>query len=252
MKETYPLLNEEYGEFHIALDKRIEYIIRKGFIAKVYSLLFIQLIITFSFVFLSLEIKSLQLFLTYHFWIYIINVIIPFIILIYFTVKPKKAKQVPINYILLFIFCFSEGYTIARFVIGFKKQSVYFTLILTLIAVLALSLYAYKTKKNFTLLGGSLFISLMIILLGSIINIFFRIKLLNFILTVVAIILFSIYIIYDTQLIIGNKEYKLSEEDYIKAAINLYIDIITLFIDILSLLGNRKRKIVIKNNLKIY
>ena len=176
MKETYPLLNEDYGEFQIALNKRIEFIIRKGFIAKVYSLLLIQLIITFSFVFLSLEIKSLQLFLRYHFWIYIINVTIPFIILIYFTVKPQKAKQVPINYILLFIFCFSEGYTVARFVIGFQKHSVYFTLILTLVAVLALSLYAYKTKKDLTLLGGSLFISLILILIGSIIKFFLELN----------------------------------------------------------------------------
>ena len=239
MKETYPLLNENQEEIQILEEKKIEDIIRKGFIAKVYSLLFIQLIITFSFVFLSMEIKSLQLFLRYHYWIYIINVIIPFIILIYFMVDPKKTKQVPMNYILLFIFCFSEGYTVARFVIDFQKKSVYFALILTLVAVLALSLYAYKTKKDFTLLGGALFISLILVIIGSIINIFFRIKLLHFILTVVSIILFSIYIIYDTQLIIGNKEYKLSEDDYIIAVINLYIDIITLFIEILSLLGKR-------------
>ena len=153
--------------------------------------------------------------------------------------NPKKTKQVPINYILLFIFCFSEGYIVARFVINFQKQTVYLALILTLISVLALSLYAYGTKEDFTLLGGTLFISLTLLILGSIINIFFRIKFLTFIFTVLGIILFSIYIIHDTQLIIGNKQYKFSEDDYIIAVITLYIDIITLFIDLLSLLGKK-------------
>jgi len=240
MKETYPLLNEDFGEIQVLEDKEIASIIRKGFIAKVYSLLFIQLFITFSFVFLSMEIKSLQLFLARHFWIYIINVIIPFIILIYFAVDPKKAKQVPINYILLFIFTLSQGYTVARFCIPFQKQSVFFCLILTLVAVLALSIYAYKTKNDFTLLGGTLFNILIILFVASILNLFFKIKMLNFFLCSISIILFSVYLIYDTQLILGNKENKLSEDDYILAVIKLYIDIITLFIEILNLFGNRK------------
>ena len=233
MKESYPLLNEKAEEILSKEEKGIDNLIRKGFIVKVYSLLFIQLMLTFSFVFLSMQIKSLQSFIKYHYWIYILNLIIPFVILIYFLVNPKKTKQVPINYILLFIFCFSEGYIVARFVINFQKQTVYLALILTLISVLALSLYAYGTKEDFTLLGGTLFISLTLLLLGSIINIFFRIKFLTFIFTVLGIILFSIYIIHDTQLIIGNKQYKFSEDDYIIAVIMLYIDIITLFIDLL-------------------
>lgn len=239
MKETYPLLNENPEEFKIIDDKEIEHKIRLGFITKVYSLLFIQLFLTFSFVFLSMQIKSLQAFIKHHYWIYIINIIIPFIVLIFFLNDPKKTKQVPINYILMFIFCFSEGYVVARFVINFKKQNVYFALILTLISVLALSIYAYKTKDDFTLLGGTLFASLILLIIGSIINIFLRIKLLNFLITILSIILFSIYIIHDTQLIIGNKEYKFSEDDYIIAVLNLYVDIITLFIEILSLLGKK-------------
>jgi FtsH-binding integral membrane protein len=237
MKESYPLLNENAEEIQKLEDAKIDNMIRKGFIAKVYSLLFIQLFLTFTFVFLSMEIKSLKLFIIYHYWIYVINIIIPFIVLIIFLVDPKKTKQVPINYILLFAFCFSEGYAVARIVINFQKQSVYFALLLTLITVLALSLYAYKTKEDFTLYGGSLFISLILLIIGSIINIFFRIKLLTFIITVLVIILFSIYIIYDTQLILGNKQFKLSEDDYIIAVLNLYIDIINLFIELLSIFG---------------
>jgi FtsH-binding integral membrane protein len=40
------------------------------------------------------------------------------------------------------------------------------------------------------------------------------------------VLLFSIYIIYDTQLILGNGKYSLEIDDYVFAALNLYIDVV--------------------------
>lgn len=53
-------------------------------------------------------------------------------------------------------------------------------------------------------------------------------------------LLFSIYIIYDTQLILGKGEYKFSMDDAYLAAINLYLDIINLFLFILQIIGGRR------------
>lgn len=50
--------------------------------------------------------------------------------------------------------------------------------------------------------------------------------------------MFGIYLIYDTQLIVGGKSHELSVDDYIVGALNLYIDIISIFLDILSILEN--------------
>ena len=52
-----------------------------------------------------------------------------------------------------------------------------------------------------------------------------------------------VYIIHDTQLIIGgaNKKYQIAPDDYVLAALTLYLDIINLFLYLLSLL-NKKRK----------
>ena len=240
MKDTYPLLSENEEQIKKEEEENIDNLIRKGFIVKVYGLLLIQLAITFSFVFLSIEIKVLSIFLRVHFYFLIVMVITPFIILICFLIKPQLTIKVPINYILLFIFCLSEGYLIARFAIEFQKRYVYFSLLLTLTAVLTLTIYAYYTKEDFTLLGGILCVVLILLIVGGIVNIFLRMKLLKLILNITRIILFSFYIIYDTQLIIGNKERTISEEDYILAVINLYLDIINLFIQILSFFGSKK------------
>ena len=44
------------------------------------------------------------------------------------------------------------------------------------------------------------------------------------------------YLIYDVQLRMGNKTHKLNADDYIYAAMNLYLDIINIFLEILNLL----------------
>jgi FtsH-binding integral membrane protein len=49
-------------------------------------------------------------------------------------------------------------------------------------------------------------------------------------------ILFTMYILYDTHMIME----KLSPEDYIDAAVSLYLDIVNLFINLLRLFGKRK------------
>ena len=51
----------------------------------------------------------------------------------------------------------------------------------------------------------------------------------------------GIYIIYDTQLIVGEKSEKFSIDDYIFAAVCLYIDIVRLFLYILRILAASKR-----------
>jgi FtsH-binding integral membrane protein len=148
-------------------------------------------------------------------------------------------RKVPENYILMFIFCISIGYTSARYTIRFSKANVYLSMFLTLIAVVALTIYAYVTKQDFTMLGGLLSVFLLLLIVCLFINIFLRIRILTLILNIFGIILFSFYIIYDTQLIIGKHSFSLSADDYVLAVINLYLDIINMFLFILDLLGNK-------------
>ena len=54
---------------------------------------------------------------------------------------------------------------------------------------------------------------------------------------VLGAIVFSCFIVFDTHLLI----HKLSPEEYIVAAINLYLDIINLFLEILKILDAMKR-----------
>ena len=58
----------------------------------------------------------------------------------------------------------------------------------------------------------------------------------------VGAVIFSLYIIYDTQIMLGgNHKYSLSPEEYIFAALNLYLDIINLFMYLLSIFGGSRK-----------
>ncbi len=53
-------------------------------------------------------------------------------------------------------------------------------------------------------------------------------------------LLFSVYLVYDTQLMMGGKhKYSISPEEYVFAALNLYLDIVQIFLYILQIIGSR-------------
>lgn len=54
-------------------------------------------------------------------------------------------------------------------------------------------------------------------------------------------LLFSVYLVYDTQMMMGGKhKYSIHPEEYIFAALNLYVDIINIFIMILGIIGTSR------------
>lgn len=106
--------------------------------------------------------------------------------------------------------------------------------------VIGLTAYAFKTKADFTVLGGLLWIICFSLFFMSWFWIFWPVSSLMYqFFCVLVICLFGIYLIYDTQLVVGKGRYKLSIDDYILGAMVLYADIITIFIYILALFGRR-------------
>ena len=53
------------------------------------------------------------------------------------------------------------------------------------------------------------------------------------------IILFGLYLVFDTQLIVGGKRLKLDYDDYIIGALLLYLDVIQIFLYILQMISRK-------------
>lgn len=96
-----------------------------------------------------------------------------------------------------------------------------------------MSLFALKTKADLSQYGKMLFIALIVILVCSIINIFLGSTLFHTLIAAGIVVLFSIYIAYDTQNIVRGLY-----ESPVIAAISLYLDIYYIFTALLSLLSS--------------
>lgn len=109
---------------------------------------------------------------------------------------------------------------------------------LTAALCLGLTLFAFQTKWDFTVMGGVLFVAVLLLMLIGIVSIFVRGKTMTMVYASLGALIFSVYLIYDTQLMMGGKhKYSISPEEYIFAALNLYLDIVNIFMYILTIIG---------------
>jgi len=153
-----------------------------------------------------------------------------------FGVYLTKSKP-GINLIMLFAFTFMTGFTLTPLIsgiLGLPQGASILTnaLLLTGVAFGGLSLFAINTKRDFSNIGKFLFISLIIMIVAGLINIFLGSPILQLLIASAGAILFSIFILYDTQNIM-----KGNFATPVEAAIALYLDVLNLFISLLQILG---------------
>ncbi|CAF3019555.1 unnamed protein product [Rotaria sp. Silwood2] len=149
-----------------------------------------------------------------------------------------KRLEYPTNFALLALFTFFESLTIGTFVSFFDKILVLQAIILTTIIVGGLTLYTFQAKRDFSVMGTGLYILLCVLIAGGLIQIVARSPLMELGLACSGALVFSLYLVYDTQQIMR----KTSPEEYIDAAIQIYLDITRLFIEILRLLEAVRRQ----------
>ena len=211
--------------------------IRLGFIRKVYGILTFQLLITSFFTLWCMYSESLQKFLINQVNIFYLIIFIEVVICIVMICFRGITRSVPINYILLLIFTCAESYIVGYICAFSEPKIVFMAACMTFAIVVFLTIYAMTTKTDISTQGSLIFLLLAVSFCLIIFNIFLRYKILWVIISSISVFIFGIYIVYDTQLILGNKTEMLKEDDYILASFLIYTDIISLFLHILSLLN---------------
>lgn len=102
----------------------------------------------------------------------------------------------------------------------------------TAIVFFGLSGYALTTRKDFSFMGGFLFVGLLVIVFAGLANLFFQVAAVSLAISAGAVLVFSGLILFDTSRIIHG-----GETNYIRATVALYLDIYNLFIHLLHLLS---------------
>ena len=150
-----------------------------------------------------------------------------------------RVRRCPGNCLYLTSFTCLMSYTIGYVGIAYKLTTLLLSGLSTLGIFSGLSLYAIQTKYDYTDKGGYLLSCLLgLVIFGFMIS-FVHLPVLSIVYSSAGSIIFSFYIVYDTQLIVGGEHRKIMfhTDDYVLASISLYLDIINLFIYLLDILN---------------
>ncbi|KAH3881263.1 protein lifeguard 4-like [Dreissena polymorpha] len=207
--------------------------IRMGFLRKVYGILTSQLLLTSLVGFIFMMHEGIKNFVQTNNWMMFVALFGTLAIM--FPLMLKR-QETPTNYILLAAFTLMEAYTVGVVVTMYDKLVVLEAVVLTLGVTAALTVYTLQSKRDFSSWGAGLFACLWVLILAMILQIFFPTELIDKAISVGGALLFSLFIVFDTYMMM----HKLSPEEYMLAAINLYLDILNLFLHILRILGDRR------------
>lgn len=214
---------------------------RLNFIRKVYGILSTQLLVTALVCILPYISPAIRHFLVTQFWLVIVAAVLAMAISCALVCMEGLARQVPTNYILLFTFTLLEAYSVA-FACAIVNDSltVLAAAFMTAGIVVALTLYAVFTKTDFTACGGFIAVLGGAFFIFSIFSLFFGATF-RLVIAVVGVIIFGVYLIFDTQYVVGGRHRKhtVSRDDYVLGAMILYIDIIQIFMYILEIFMNK-------------
>lgn len=209
--------------------------LRWAFIRKIYSIIAIQLLATIAVASVVVSVRPIS-----HFFsstgaglaLYIVLIITPFIVLCPLYYYYQKH---PVNYLLLGVFTIALSFAVGLTCAYTKGEVILESAILTAVVVISLTLYTFWAARrghDFNFLGPFLFGAVMVLLVFAFIQILFPLGRISvMIYGGLASIIFCGYIIYDTDNLIKRYSY----DEYIWAAVALYLDIINLFLSLLTI-----------------
>ena len=149
----------------------------------------------------------------------------------------EKTKESSTGVFVLLGFTFFMGLMLARMlamILGFKNGS---SLIMTAFGGTAAVFFGMATlatviKRDLSSMGKFLFIGALILLVAGVVNIFMQSSALMLTLSVLAIVIFSGFMLFDIKRVIDG-----GETNYISATLAIYLDIYNVFQSLLAILG---------------
>ncbi|SRR5579871_1185643 len=147
--------------------------------------------------------------------------------------------------LLFWIYAALIGISLGSVFMIYSHTSVVRVFFITAASFGALSLWGYTTQRDLTGMGSFLVMGLFGIIIAGFVNIFLASSALQWVLSVVGVLVFSGLTAWDTQrlkseYIYGAMDGDTAERTAIMGALSLYLDFINLFTMLLQMLGQRE------------
>ena len=209
---------------------------RATLVRRTYGLVFVSVIVTALGVAFCLSQPTVYAASAQHPFITMLAMFAP----LYMAMQARRSY--PRNILLTLVFTFIEGIMIAPFLASAEAHApgiIGEAGILTFSTFGALSLYAMMSRRDFSAWGGFFFTGLVVLIVAAILNMFIGSALGSLWIAAATVLVFGGLLVFDTWRILRSGQY--GPDDYVPAAVNIYLDLLNLFLAIISLLDGRRR-----------
>ena len=153
-------------------------------------------------------------------------------------ISAQKARN------LFYIYAGLMGLSLSSLLLVYTGASVVRVFFITAAAFAALSIYGYTTKKSLSGLGSFLMMGVFGLIIAQIVNIFMASTQLDFMISIIGVLIFAGLTAYDTQKIkhmyLSGDNNEAAGKKSVLGALTLYLDFILMFQFLLMFLGNRE------------
>ncbi|XP_010752885.1 transmembrane BAX inhibitor motif containing 1a [Larimichthys crocea] len=215
--------------------------IRHAFIRKVYLILASQLLVTTGIVAVFTFVQPVRTFVQRNQAIYWASYGVYIVTHLVLVCCKGPRRKFPWNVILLSIFTLALSYMTGSISSYYNTKAVFLALGITAVVCIAVTVFCFQTKVDFTKCQGLFCVlGIVIFVTGIITTIVLSFKYilwLHMLYAALGAIVFTMFLAYHTQLLIGNRKHSISPEEYVFAALSIYVDIVQIFLFLLQIIG---------------
>uniref|UniRef100_A0A8C6Y115 Transmembrane BAX inhibitor motif containing 1 n=1 Tax=Naja naja TaxID=35670 RepID=A0A8C6Y115_NAJNA len=238
---TAPMNFGGNSDFHAADwdDKKVRHV----FIRKVYSIISLQLLVTVGIIAIFTFVEPVSGFVRRNIAVYYASYAVFLVTYLVLVCCEGPRRRFPWNLILLSVFTLAMGFMTGTIASMHETKAVILAMVITTVITITVTVFSFQTKVDLTTWTGFFCILAIVLLVTSIITTIILVN--NYIYWVhmlysaICAIVFTLFLAYDTQLLLGNKRFSISPEDYVYGAIQIYVDVIYIFLSFLRL-GSRR------------
>ncbi|MCM1370133.1 MAG: Bax inhibitor-1/YccA family protein [Candidatus Amulumruptor caecigallinarius] len=162
-----------------------------------------------------------------------------------FVIPSRLTKMSTGTVLLLFvIYAALMGCWLAPIFLAYRLGTITYTFFITAGTFGAMSVYGYYTKSNLAKMGTYLIMALFGLIIAMLVNIFMHSSTLEWVISIVGVLIFVGLTAWDTQqikaLAQANLEPSMADKLATMGAFNLYLDFINLFLFLLRIFGGNR------------
>ncbi|XP_013996242.1 protein lifeguard 1 isoform X2 [Salmo salar] len=215
--------------------------IRKAFIRKVFSVVTLQLLVTFSIVCVFTFSSVVRAAVQSNIWIYLSSYILFAVVAISLSYSNSFSRSHPWNLVGLSVVTLTLSYLVGTVASFHDTTAVVIAMGATVAISFTIIIFSAQTRVDFTICNGILLVLAVDLLMFSFFCSFFYSNVLQIVYGSLGALLFSLFLAIDCQLVMGRQKYALDPEEYVFAALILYLDIINIFLYLLIIMGGSSK-----------